>query len=144
MLRYPFGTSHITNHCTVAQDAPGAAPRPIACLAWNPSTKAQQILATAGAAGSVAVVDLRKQKRIMDLSDNQGCAEHGPCAHWACPALRSLVMTCPRCRGMPDQRGCAPPGLQHLPEQAGRCPHTLCSRAGMPARMPGTLARKQA
>jgi hypothetical protein len=51
----------------------GGAPKPMAGLAWNP--KVQHILATASSAGSVSVVDLKKQKPIMELSDNQGCAQ---------------------------------------------------------------------
>ena len=39
----------------------------------------QHIVATASAAGSVAVVDLKKQKHVMDLADNQGCAAHVWC-----------------------------------------------------------------
>lgn len=68
----------------VAQGAqPGAGgARAICHLAWNP--KVQHIVATAHAAGSVAVADLKKQKYVMDLADNQGCARR---CMWALHAL---------------------------------------------------------
>ena len=59
--------------CSAQGAQPGASgARAICHLAWNP--KVQHIVATANAAGSVVVVDLKKQKHVMDLADNQGCA----------------------------------------------------------------------